>query len=186
MRFGLRELIFVLLLLASPVGAYFLVFQPRSAQIANAQQEIAAKRAKLAKLEAATRSISDLGNEIDRLAEALHVFEQRLPKQQEVEKVLKEVWQIASKHDLKPESVKTDKIVDEGQFSTLPLKMQFVGDFDGFYSFLLEVEKLPRISRIPQMDLSRSRQADEQGLMKANVTLQIFFEGREASERRPS
>ena len=33
MRFGIRELIFVLVLLAMPVAAYFFVFEPRNVQI---------------------------------------------------------------------------------------------------------------------------------------------------------
>ena len=37
MQFGPREAVFILLLLAMPVAAYFFVFQPRATQVAEAR-----------------------------------------------------------------------------------------------------------------------------------------------------
>jgi type IV pilus assembly protein PilO len=56
--------------------------------------------------------------------------------------------------------------------------MEIYGDFDGFYSFLLQLERLPRITRVPKMTLKRTNgERKQQGRMKAEVTLSIFFEG---------
>ena len=175
MRFRTRELVFLLVLLAMPVAAYFFVFQPRATQIAQAQAEIQQKQAKLKQLEAATQSIADLGDEIDKLSQAINVFEQKLPAQQEVEVILKEVWQLAAKHSLTPRSVRTDKILSTAHYAELPIKMEIVGDFDGFYSFLLELEKLPRITRMPQLKMQKV--STEEGVMQADLVLSIFFEG---------
>ena len=49
MQFGIRELIFLLLLLSLPVAAYVFVFEPRTEQIRDAQVEINTKRQKLQK-----------------------------------------------------------------------------------------------------------------------------------------
>lgn len=176
MRFGVRELVFVLLLLAVPVAAFFFVFQPRNQQIADARAEIAAKQAKLQQLEAATTAMSDLGAEIEKLSDAIELFEQKLPTQREEQVILKEVWELAAAHNLKPRSVRTDKTVNTAQYAELPIKMVILGDFDGFYSFLLELEKLQRITRTPTMSLKKLRAADED-LMQADIVLSIFFEG---------
>ena len=176
MRFGWRQLIFVLVLLMMPVAAYFSVFKPRNAQIAEAQGEIQRKLAKLRQLEQATRSIEDLGREIEKLAGAIEMFEQKLPAEREVEVVLQQVWELASKHGLTPKSVRTDRPVTSSQYSELPIKMVIVGDFDGFYSFLIDLEKLRRITRMPQMKLSKHK--TQEGQMQGEVRLSIFYESR--------
>jgi Tfp pilus assembly protein PilO len=174
MRLGLREMIFILLLLAMPVAAYFFVFQPRNHQIARARQEIAVKQQKLAQLETATMKIKDLGTEIDKLSDAINVFEEKLPAERETEVILKEVWELATRHHLIPKSVRTDKTIDGPLYSTLPIQMSISGDFDGFYSFLLDLEKLQRLTQIPRLELQKIN--TEEGQMKADFVLYIFFE----------
>jgi len=181
MRFGLREAVFVLLLLGMPAAAYFFVFEPRNQQIAEARQEVAQKQAKLNELEKATKSIDDLGAEIDELKQAISFVEQQLPAQREVDVILREVWELAAEHKLRPESVRPDKVVPQSHYTELPIKLVIVGDFDGFYEFLLALEDLPRITRLPQMKLQKLSGPDvEDGAMKADLVLSIFFEGRRA------
>lgn len=184
MRFGLREILFLLVLLGMPVAAYFFVFQPRNVQIEEARAEVIRKQVKLKELEQKTKSIDDLGDEIDKLSEAIAVFEEKLPAQQQVEVILEEVWNLATEHDLTPKSVRTEKIVASRQYAMQPIKMKIVGNFDGFYEFLLALEKLPRVTQMPTMKLTK-RDAEE-GYMDADVVLSIFFEGTERSERSAS
>ena len=48
------------------------------------------------------------------------------------------------------------------------------GNFNGFYTFLLQLEKLPRITRITNLTLQKLQ--DKDGEMQASMTLSIFFE----------
>lgn len=175
MQFGPREAVFVLLLLAMPVAAYFFVFQPRAVQIEDARSERLAKEAKLQELKVALKNIDDLGAEIDRLREAITLVEQKLPAQRDVEVVLRDVWRLAAENNLTPKSVRTDKIVDAAHYAELPIKMKIVGDFAGFYTFLQELEKLPRITRMPEMKLKKD--GNDGSVMQADMVLSIFFEG---------
>lgn len=174
MQFGMRETIFILLLIAMPVASYFFIFEPRNKQIEDARIEIQAKQQKLKQLEQATQGIDDLGEEIDRLTQAIDVFEQKLPARREVEVVLKQVWELAAKHRLVPKSIRTDKPVAAAQYSELPIKMVIMGDFDGFYSFMLELERLSRITRLPMLHMKKNE--NEEGQMQANLILSVFFE----------
>ncbi len=176
MRFGIRELAFVVVLLAMPVAAYLFVFQPRNLQIAEAKAEVQQKQQKLAQLEQATQNMEDLGAEIEKLSEAIDLFERKLPEKQEVEGILQDVWNLASEHQLTPKSIRTEKEQGTAQYTELPIKMVIVGDFDGFYEFLLDLEKLPRITRTPTMQLKKLHR-DEEGVMQADLVLSIFFEG---------
>jgi type IV pilus assembly protein PilO len=174
MRFGFRELVFILLLMAVPAAAYFFVFSPRNVQIAQMRDEIRIKRAKLEQLSQATASMKDLGAEIDRLTQAVKVFEQKLPAQREVEVLLNQATELAGKQRLAVKSLRTDKAVAAAQYSEQPIKMVIVGDFDGFYSFLLDLERLKRITRMNQMQLKRIQ--NDEGQMQAEITLSIFFD----------
>jgi len=175
MRFGFREFVFVLLLLAMPVASYFFVFQPRNVEIAQAREEIRQKQMKLKQLEAATKDIADLGQEITRLTQAIELFEQKLPEQREVEVVLGQVWELGNKQQLTPKNIRTDRPVTTAQYTELPIKMVIVGSFDGFYKFLLDLEKLPRITRLTKLQLKKLDDGD--GEMQADVVLSVFFEG---------
>jgi len=173
MRFGFREIVFVVVLLGLPVAAFFFVFEPVNGQIDQVRRENAVKQAKLEKLEVA-RHIEDLGNEIEKLDEAIAMFEAKLPAEKEVEVILKEVWQLATERGLRPRSVRTGKPVRAAMYNELPIRMEIIGDFDGFYAFLLDLERLDRITRVPDVKLEKLR--DTEGHMQAAFTLSIFFE----------
>ena len=174
MKLGPREILFLLLLLALPAAAYLFVFQPRNDQIREVRAQIVDKLDKLEQLQESTRHIDDLGQEIERLSQAVDLFEQKLPAQQEVEVILKEVWELATAQGLTPKSIRTEDPIDMQLYAELPLKMVIVGDFDGFYGFLLDMERLRRITRLPQMRLENLDR--HEGRIKADVVLSIFYE----------
>lgn len=178
MRLGIREIIFILLLLGVPLAAYFRAFKPRNEEIAQARLEISLKQQKLAQLDGAMK-MKDLDWEIKKLSDAISVFEEKLPAERETEVILKEVWELAARHHLVPRSVRTDKTIVGPLYSTLPIQMSIVGNFDGFYSFLLDMEKLQRLTQIPKLTLHKID--TEEGHMKADIVLHIFFESKPAA-----
>jgi len=176
MRFGIREAIFVLLLLGVPVAAYFIVFKQRNEDTVAMREEITRDKAKLARLEVSGMK-EDLDEEIAQLAKAVADFEEKLPAQREVEGVLKEVTELAAKHRLTVKSFRTDKVEKKRQYSQMDTKLSIVGDFDGFYLFLQELEGLQRITRLPVMELQKDTRSEVEGAMSAELTLTIYFEG---------
>jgi type IV pilus assembly protein PilO len=173
MRFGLREALFILVLLGLPVAAYFFVFLPNNAQIEQAKRENTIKRQKLQQLKV-NQHIADLGTEIENLSEEIAEFEAKLPSEKEVDVILREVWQLATQRGLKSRSVRTEKLVKSQRYSELPIKMEMFGDFDGFYAFLLDLERLSRITRVHEMQLEKLKELE--GHIEAKFTLSIFFE----------
>ncbi|MDH3583616.1 MAG: type 4a pilus biogenesis protein PilO [Phycisphaerae bacterium] len=184
MRFGIRELLFLFVLLSMPVAAWWMVFKPSNEQIEEANREIRLKQQKLQQLETATMHIEDLGNEIDKLSQAVELFEAKLPAEREVEVILKEVWELAARHGLKPKSVRSEKPIKTQRYSELPLKMTINGDFDGYYKFLIDLERLSRITRISELKLVKDRKGKD-GDAEAQFVLSIFFEPK-SLEKRPA
>jgi type IV pilus assembly protein PilO len=184
MRFGLRELLFFIVLLTVPVASYFYLFKPRNESIKRAREEIAVKQANLEKLAEVSASIDDIGLAIEEGREKVELIEAKLPSEQDVEGILEQVWQLAKRNNLNVQSVKSDKPVPAALYMEQPLKMSMNGFFDGFYQFLLELENLPRITRIHQLKLERTdprASVDKDlppGWMKAEFVLSIYFEQR--------
>ena len=192
MRFGFRELIFFAVLLAVPVASFMYVFKPRNDEIRKARDEIEVKQTRLQKLAEVTGKIDDLGLAVERGRQSIELIEAKLPSEKDVEGILEQIWQIGKANDLSLKSVKTDKHVPAAMYMELPLKMVMEGRFDGFYEFLLELESLPRITRIHEMNLVRLSHlrgpvADDSapGTMRAEFTLSIYYESQLDFEESP-
>jgi type IV pilus assembly protein PilO len=183
MRFGIREIIFLLVLLAVPVASFIYVFRPRNAQITQAKVEVQDKESRLNQLREMTDKLEDIGREIERGRESIEVIEAKLPSQQDVEVVLEQAWQLAKANHLAVRSVKSQKVVESSTYRELPLRIIMEGNFDGFYQFLLELENIPRITRVHEMKLLRltgtqntTGENVQPGSMRAEFTLSIYFE----------
>jgi type IV pilus assembly protein PilO len=185
MKFGFRELVFLMVLLAVPMASWWYVFKPRNTDIELARAEIEVKQARLDELRKVTDKIDDLGLAIERGREAIELIEAKLPSEQDVEGILSQMWQVAERNNLIVKSIKSDKPVPAATYMEQPLKMTMSGNFDGFYQFLLEMEQLPRITRIHQMKLFRAEEirqssptklADATGDMNAEFAVSIYFE----------
>jgi type IV pilus assembly protein PilO len=179
---GMRDLAFVAVLIAVPIASYFFVFKPRNEEIAKARAEISAKNVRLDNLRRLTSRIGDLGREIVEREEELERLNQKLPDREGVDRILEQVTQLAQKSNLAVRSVKGEKVAPAGMAMELPLKTTIEGSFDGFYQFLLDVEALPRITRVHQMKISKlglgPRDEPNQmvgGSMRAEFTLSIYF-----------
>jgi type IV pilus assembly protein PilO len=183
MKFGLREFVFFVVLLAVPVASFFYLFKPQNDDIRQARTEIQAKQAKLDRLAQAAAKIDDMQQAIEQGRKSIELIEAKLPSEQGVENILEQVWQIAKRNKLMVRSVKSDNPVPAARYRELPLKVVMEGEFDGFYQFMLELENLPRITRMHQLKLARAAgkpgtPQDEMppGSMRAEFTLSIYFE----------
>src|SRR4051812_49395991 len=172
MKLGMRELLFFTILLGVLVASYFILTK-KAADRKRKEAETEVMSKSLADLEQSTAGIDDLNRKIAELQQAITFFESKLPQAKDMDKVLREVSQMADANSLQTKTVRTLKTEKNPNYSEQPIEMNLVGDFNGFYSFLLQLEKLPRLTRVPSMALQK---ADKDGEMQAKFTLSIFFE----------
>jgi Tfp pilus assembly protein PilO len=174
MKFGIPELLFVAILCGVLAATYMLVDKKAKARAA-IEQKVAARQRDLADLDRATAGISDVSGKIDELQKAIAFFESKLPQEKEIDKVLREVWQMAERNQLTIKTIKTLKSERSAGYSEQPIEMSMSGDFkDSFYAFILQLEQLPRLTRVSKMELKKI--SERNGQMEAQVTLSIFFE----------
>lgn len=174
MRLGIRQFMFVGTLLAVPLAAYFMVFKPRNAEIAQANAEIAEKRRTLEDLQKVTQRIDDLSDAIRQRQDAITLIEAKLPTEQGVDEVLRRTTEIASEHRLEITNVSPEAKVPAIRYMELPIKIELRGNFDGFYEFLLDLEQVPRLVRLKNLKMERDEE-DLNGRMTATFTLSVYF-----------
>ncbi len=174
MKFGIREFVLLLILVAVPLASWQFVFRPQNRVIAQAKGEIAHKREMLSKLQQATAQAADLEQANRDIAESIEAIEARLPTNKEIADILRQVSDLAVEAGLEAPVMKAEKPVKAAMYMEQPLEMKIQGDFHGFYDFLLSLEKLPRITKIPDFQIKRSDRTD--GYMEAEFTLSIYFQ----------
>lgn len=173
MKLGIRELVFFMLMVGLLVAAYF-ILDKKSRKRADVLADVEQMHQSLTNLRASMAGIDDQDRKISELQQAIAFFESKLPQEKEVDKILKEVWQMAEANSLATRTIKTLKSEREANYSEQPIQLSLSGDFNGFYAFLLQLEKLPRITRVSHMNLEKIDGRD--GEMQAQLTLSIFFE----------
>ncbi len=188
MRFGLREIIFFVVLLAVPVASFLVLFKPRNEEISEVNDEIQEKQVKLDRVQEISSQIEDIGKEIEEGKVAIEAIEDKLPNRREVAVILDDVTRIAQENHLAVKNVKPEKEEPAAAYMELPLKIEMEGEFEGFYQFMLALESLPRITRMHNLHMTKmagiggpnAADADSR-LLKIEFELSIYFEQRVAA-----
>lgn len=175
MKLGLRELVFIGVMLGILGASYFVGFHKqdvkRQAKLDRRDNMLRA----LGDLDQATASVKDVDRKIVDLQKAVTYFETRLPQAKEMDKVLKEIWQLAEQNGLRTQTIKTPKSQKMNGYSEQTVELNLSGEFKpGFYEFMLKLEQLPRLTRVTKMNLTKIQEKD--GEMQASLTMSIFFE----------
>ena len=171
---GLRKIVFFVFLAGLTYVGYKYMIKPANNHLAEQQKRVQTKLTKLAEFEKATAQVKNLAAQIEKLEEAIKFFESRLPPTSEIDKVLQDITVIGEKQGLKSKRILTLKNKNNSGYVEQPLKMEPEGNFNSFYSFLLELEKLPRIMKISELNLSKQQKAE--GEIKTDFIVSIFFQ----------
>ena len=174
MNSGMRKIIFFVLLVALAYVAYAYKIKPANEGLILQKNEVSQKQAKLDELKKAMAAAEDLNEQLKRVEEAIRFFESKLPPSSEIHKVLENITLIAQKNGLTPKTIRTLKREADNGYIEQPLKMELEGDFNSYYSFLLELEKLDRITKI--RELSLKKKSKHEGYTVATFIVSIFFQ----------
>ena len=169
-----RKAVFFVLLIGVTYAAYTYMIKPVNKHFAEKKAIVQSKQIKLSEFEQTTAMTESLTKQLEQLEEAIKFFESQLPPKSEIYKVLEQVTVIAQKQGLKPKSIRTLKKKDNSGYIEQPLRMKLTGDFNSFYSFLLELEKLPRIMKIRELVVEKEK--DQSGQVTTDFVVSIFFQ----------
>jgi len=170
----MRKAVFFVVLMGIAYVSWAYMIKPVNANLDKQKSQLEAQMLKLSELEKATLAMRDLDNQMTELKNAVEFFNSKLPPTSQVHKVLEQVTVIAQKEGLKTKVVRTMPQKNWNNYVEQPLKMELHGNFNSFYSFLLELEQMARITRIRDMQLKKDPQ--NEGVAIAEFTVSIFFQ----------
>jgi type IV pilus assembly protein PilO len=174
MKHTLQQIVLFVLILGLAIVGYQFMVKPVNKHLAEQKGRVEAKLLKLTEFEEATKVAEGLNKQLEQLQEAIDFFESKLPPTSQVHKVLEQVTVIAQKQGLQPKTIRTLSKKDNSGYVEQPMKMELEGNFTSFYSFLLELEKLPRIIKIRELKLAK--QTQDEGQIDADFIVSVFFQ----------
>jgi type IV pilus assembly protein PilO len=163
-----------LVVIGLPVASFFMVFRPMNKEVVRLKEEISHREGLLAKLQEETARNADLERANAEIAESIRQIETRLPSGQDVDKIVRQVSDIATEVGLIPPSIKSGKAVPVGLYMEQPLEMTTAGSFIAFRTFLARVEKLERVTRIHDMKITQQIKNNQE--IGVTFTLSIYFQ----------
>lgn len=170
----IRKLVFFVALIGLAFVSHIKMIKPANAEMERQEQLLADKKAQLEKLQNAPEATQELQAQLDRLSSAIEFFESKLPPASKIDSVLQDVAVIARRNNLNSKTIKTIKTKHNNGYIELPIKMELDGNFNSFYSFLLELEQLDRITKIREITLNKDNK--KEGEVSASFVLSIFFQ----------
>ena len=190
MRLKARELIFVALLFAIPIGMWTMVFTPRQASEQTQIAEIAEKESTMQQLGiTASAAIQNAEDETEMLEEVVAKMRDRLPEKNDLDAVLQGLSLQAKANGLtltnsRGVSSKTAPVrLQTGQKPPPPkpfLKshrtMDVEGPFLGFYSFLQSLERSNTIIRVVELRISKNSREETGGVVKVSMKLVLYYQ----------
>ncbi|MDD5063469.1 MAG: type 4a pilus biogenesis protein PilO [Phycisphaerae bacterium] len=176
MTSGLRKAVFFVLLVGVAYAAYQYMIKPANRHLTEQKARLATKLANLSEFEKATAAAEDLSHQLEQLQEAVEFFESKLPPTIEIDKVLGDITVIGEKQGVKCRTIRRLEKKDNSGYVEQLLEMKLEGDFDSFYSFLLELEKLPRIMKVRKLELVKQEKSE--GQIAVDFVVSIFFQSK--------
>jgi len=188
-RLKARELIFVALLFAIPVGMWKMVFTPRQVSEQTQVAEIAEKESTMQQLAiTASAAIKHAEDETEMLEEVVAKMRDRLPEKNDLDAVLQGLSLQAKVNGLtltnsQGISSKTAPVkLKAGQKPPLPKRflkshrsMDVEGPFLGFYSFLQSLERSSTIIRVVELRISKDNRGEIDGTVKVSMKLVLYY-----------
>ena len=171
---GLRKIVFFVLLVGLAYVAYTYMIKPANENLVKERAMVEQKLAKLGELERATATAENLNEQLEQMEDAINYFESKLPPTSDIHTVLENVTVIAQRRGLIPKTIRTLKRTENSGYIEQPLKMELHGDFNSYYSFLLDLEKLDRITKIRELSLKKKMKRE--GQIEATFVISIFFQ----------
>jgi Tfp pilus assembly protein PilN len=108
----------------------------------------------------------------DRLQRDMTMMDSVLPAKSSIDSLQEQVVQLAAANSLQLSSIKALPSCEVSGCVDEPLELSIGGSFNGFYSFLLQLESLPRLKNLSQLQIRES--VEHNGDMEAALRVEIF------------
>jgi type IV pilus assembly protein PilO len=151
---------------------YFLHYRPQNQRQQSLASQIALKQRELQEGRTHTSVLPEVATEVERLRARVERSKKSIPRQQDLPQFIRDVSQLGQQASLRKPAFKPGTPARADLVSELPIQMTFEGDFVNVYSFLRNLEEMPRLTRVRDMKLVGK---DRAGQVKVTISMNIYF-----------
>lgn len=104
----------------------------------------------------------------------------KIPENQQFASLWQEIAELMSRHSLKDQQVKPGQESQEGSVRSVDLEIQCTGQLSDVFDFIGDLEKMDRLVRIEQMDLTNDK--DYSGMLTLSAKAKVFYRTAESGK----
>lgn len=160
-----------LFLLVLVTLVYFVVLSFAKGQIEQMQAQIGAKQAELNEARLIASRKDDLVKEIEQVREKISNFEDKLPTEKEVPRLLRQFQQIAELSGVKYQSITAEPIDEKELYVRLPYRVSVKGAYPQIGEFLRSLEFGNRFIKVEDLDIGE----EEDGSSEAKFIISTYM-----------
>jgi len=163
----------VFLLLIILAGGYFLLVQPRMAQLDTARAELAKVEAELSLNRALAANLSRFRTEAAQLRARLQAAQERLPNEKEMPGLYRQLTNLAQQTGLTVVLFQPREMKQEDVYAEVPITLSAETGYHQLGAFFERMSRLPRLVSMKEMKL----QGNEKGAssIRADVILATYL-----------
>ncbi|MFA6133708.1 MAG: type 4a pilus biogenesis protein PilO [Phycisphaerae bacterium] len=149
------------------------VYRPQNAKLEGLRTEIATKRLALDADRNKAAVVPDLMRRVQSLKNRYKDFDRKLPKSKELGGFLQEISGIQRESALSDGLMETGSPTSEDLFNTMPIQMKFKGSYLALASFLKNIERMQRLTRVQRLMILTPREDNKP--MEFELFMNIYF-----------
>lgn len=153
-------------------------------RLQESEETLLQQQAEMAKLNQQAQHRVQFVREVEKLRQRLREAEEQLPKQAEVEKLLRDVAYEAQQSNLQMDRFELQGEVVEGDFARVPVKMTVRGGYHEIAVLLDRLSKMSRIVNVTDLVMEKPRLENKKIVVTSNY-LATTYRFVERSEQKP-
>ena len=194
MRFTHDIVVALVLLVVAIAAAMLFVYMPQDKALGELQEKIVTRKREIGKQTQRASVVPSLLRETQAMRAQYKDFDRRLPQQKELGGFLREISAHLSNESFSDQVIEPGRPTREPLFNTLPIIMKFKGSYLSLGTFLDQINKMERLTRVQRLTISApppGERTREVGTKEAavddelNIELQlnIYFITNDRNER---
>ncbi len=174
MRSRFREIIFLTAMFAMLGCTYALVRSSAVSRQAALNADTVAKRQAIAEFAQSAASVEAMQLQMADVSKSIDDFQRHLARPEQIGDIVSNLSRLAVANSLATQSIKMLPIGQQVGLGEQPVELSLTGDFNGVYALLLQIEKLPQLTRVTKLKINKTDEQDS--AVRATITLNIYFE----------
>lgn len=165
-----------LALLLAVLGWFMLGYRPMTARLGELKMQIEARQRELSGNNSRVSILPGVIDKVNELRARLEKFDKQLPRQQELERFIKDIDAMVHSAELRKVTVEPALLPQRSElYAELPVSLKFEGDFLSVFSFLRQTEEMQRLTRVKNLNVRSSQRSQNPGQVEVELSMNIYF-----------